>query len=71
MQNASKVKFDIYNNMCFLIIVLDNLGTVKFDYTYQTKPSTFGHIMICCPFCSDDFIFEQRFLYQMKNVHFP
>lgn len=51
----------------FLVI---NNPDVEYEYTNQNK--TFKHMMIiCCPFCYEKFIFEDSFMYHIRNIHFP
>jgi hypothetical protein len=37
----------------------------------QFKKKTFKHIMICCPFCHEKFIFENSFMNHIRNIYFP
>lgn len=44
-------------------------NTVEYECTARQK--SYKHIMICCPFCPKQFIFENSLLNHIGNVHFP
>lgn len=56
-------------NILILFLVINN-PDVEYEYINQNK--SIKHMMIiCCPFCYVQFIFENSFMLHIRNIHFP